>query len=322
MDAWLCVMFSVTLLIRLALLCFGVYQDQNLRWVHCGKLLFLGSDLLSALLLFRLLVLHDSARSLASVHCSMWLFNPLTMAVSTCGNAESLLAVLIYPVTYALPVALSLVGAPSHGRGLIQNLVRCFSRDLLLFAAVSGAVFFSLTFYCMYGWDFLQESSLFHLTHRDIHHNFSPYFSMLYVTAEHHWSSVLVLVCFLLQLLLLLLSSLAFCCSIHTAVFVRFNKVCTSQMPFSRSYFLWYLCLLMLVLSRLTLSLRRGLGLLLWFVGQELWLSHAYYLEFEGCNSFALIWIAGLLFLLINSLILGQIISHYRPAEAQLKKTD
>ncbi|XP_026097429.1 GPI mannosyltransferase 1 isoform X1 [Carassius auratus] len=319
---------------------------------HCGKLLFVGCDLLSALLLFRLLVLRGSSRSSARVYCGLWLFNPLTIGVSTRGNAESLLAVLvlssllclesrrrtsaallfglsvhmkIYPVTYALPIALSLTGAPSRGRGLIQNLLRCFNRDLLQFAAVSGSVFLALNliFYSMYGWEFLQESYLFHLTRRDIRHNFSPYFYMLYVTAEHRWSGVLSLVCFLPQLLLLLLSSLAFrsdlpfCCFIHTAVFVSFNKVCTSQ------YFLWYLCLLPLVVSRLTLGWRRGLGLLLlWFVGQALWLSPAYYLEFEGWNTFALIWIAGLLFLLINSLILGQIISHYRPADAQLKKTD
>ncbi|KAF4095481.1 GPI mannosyltransferase 1 [Onychostoma macrolepis] len=398
MDARLCVLLSAALLVRLALLCFGVYQDQNLQLKYtdvdyhvftdasrfiiqgrspydrstfrytpllalvlapgvllssvCGKLLFVGCDLLSALLLFQLLVLRGSARSSATLLCGLWLFNPLTVAVSTRGNAESLLAVLvlstllclesrrrtsaallfglavhmkIYPVTYALPVALSLSGAPSRGRGLVQNLLRCVSGDLLLFAAVSGAVFFglNLTFYCMYGWDFLQESYLYHLTRRDIRHNFSPYFYLLYVTAEHRWSGVLALVCFLPQMLLLSLASLAFrsdlpfCCFIHTAVFVSFNKVCTSQ------YFLWYLCLLPLVLPRLTLSWRRGLGLLLlWFVGQALWLSPAYYLEFEGWNTFTLIWIAGLLFLLINSLILGQIISHYRPAEAQLKKTD
>ncbi|KAI2648720.1 GPI mannosyltransferase 1 [Labeo rohita] len=345
---------------------------------HFGKLLFVGCDLLSALLLFRLLVLRGASRSSACLCCGLWLFNPLPIGVSTRGNAESLLAVLvlstllclerrrrtsaallfglsvhtkIYPVTYALPVALSLAGAPSRGRGPIRNLFRCFNKDLLLFAAVSGSVFFSLnaTFYCIYGWDFLQESYLYHLTRRDIRHNFSPYFYMLYVTAEHRWSGALALVCFLPQLLLLSLSSLAFrsdlpfCCFVHTAVFVSFNKVCTSQVRarltafcrrflrsllmvcfcFSLQYFLWYLCLLPLVLPRLTLSLRRGLGLLLlWFVGQALWLSPAYYLEFEGWNSFALIWVAGLLFLLINSLILGQIISHYRPAEAQQKKTD
>ncbi|XP_073687011.1 GPI mannosyltransferase 1 [Garra rufa] len=398
MDSRLCVMFIIALLIRLVLLCFGVYQDQNLQLkytdvdyhvftdasrfitqgqspynrstfrytpllaliltpnvllsAHFGKLLFVSCDLLSALLVFRLLVLRGASRSSACVYCGLWLFNPLPIGVSTRGNAESLLAVLvlstllclesrrrtsaaflfglsvhmkIYPVTYALPIALSLSGAPARGPGLIRNLIRCFNKDLLLFAAVSGSVFFGLNaiFYCIYGWDFLQESYLYHLTRRDIRHNFSPYFYMLYLTAEQRWSGVLGLVCFLPQLLLLCLSSLAFrsdlpfCCFVHTAVFVGFNKVCTSQ------YFLWYLCLLPLVLPRLTLSLRRGLGLLLlWFVGQALWLSPAYYLEFEGWNGFAVVWIAGLLFLLINSLILGQIISHYRPAEAQQKKTD
>ncbi len=144
----------------------------------CGKLLFVGCDLLSALLLFWLLILRGSARSSARLLCGLWLFNPLTVAVSTRGNAESLLAVLvlstllclesrrrtsaallfglavhmkIYPVTYALPVALSLCGAPSRGRGPVQNLLRCVSGDLLRFTAVSGALFLglNLTFYSM-----------------------------------------------------------------------------------------------------------------------------------------------------------------------------
>lgn len=403
-------MFSAAVLIRLVLLCVGVYQDQNLQLkytdvdyhvftdasrfitqgespyrrstfrytpvlalmltpnvlltAHFGKLLFCGCDLLSGWLLLRLLALRGTPRGSALVCCGLWLLNPLPAGVSTRGNAESVLAALvlstllclesrrhtaaallfglsvhmkIYPLTYALPIALSLAEGPSRERALLPNLLRLFNRDLLLFAAVSGSVFMALngTFYCIYGWDFLHESYLYHVTRRDIRHNFSPYFYMLYLTAEGSeagignwtgigsWTGSLALVLFVPQLLLVLLSSLAFrsdrpfCCFLHTAVFVSFNKVCTSQ------YFLWYLCLLPLVLPRLTLSWTRGLALsLLWVVGQALWLSPAYCLEFEGRNSFTLVWMAGLLFLLINSFILGQIICHYRPVEAQREKAD
>ncbi|KAA0705145.1 GPI mannosyltransferase 1 [Triplophysa tibetana] len=396
MDVPGCAMFSAAVLIRLMLLCFGVYQDQNLQVKYTdvdyhvftdaakfitqghspynrstfrytpllaliltpnilvtsyfGKLLFVGCDVLCGPLIFRLSSLRGVSRSSAWVYCGLWLFNPLPIGVSTRGNAESLLAVLvlstllcleckrlrsaallfglsvhmkIYPVTYALPIALCLWKPASRRRGVTRNFLACFSGDLLQFAAVSGSLFFALsvTFYNIYGWDYVHESYLYHVTRRDTRHNFSPYFYMLYVTSERSWSGGLALLCFLPQLLLLLVSSLMFhsdlpfCCFLHTAVFVSFNKVCTSQ------YFLWYLCLLPLVLPRLTFSVRRGVGLLLlWFVGQALWLAPAYYLEFEGWNAFALIWIAGLMFLLINSLILAQIVSHYRPVEVQQKK--
>uniref|UniRef100_A0A183CNY7 GPI alpha-1,4-mannosyltransferase I, catalytic subunit n=1 Tax=Globodera pallida TaxID=36090 RepID=A0A183CNY7_GLOPA len=150
--------------------------------------------------------------------------------------------------------------------------------------ALSVAAFFAL-----YGQPFVHAAFVYHLSRADIQHNFSPYFLPLYFAFALRYSE-----------------DLPFCWFLTTFAFVSFNKVCTSQ------YFVWYLCFLPLLFTRLTFRWQHAAKLLvLWLLGQAFWLFPAYLLEFRGMPTFTWTWLASLTFLGINIFLIIQFVQHY-----------
>lgn len=309
-----------------------------------GKLLFVLGDLTSGWLLYKILSLQQLPEKVKLAGCIAWLLNPLTAVVSSRGNVESLLSTLVLATIYCimqkrLTIAAAFFGLAVHMK--IFPAIYTLSFLLLLdenysgkrpsswwknllngarvkFALISGAVFFAVSWLCyfQYGHEFIYNAYLYHVTRRDTRHNFSIYFYMLYLIQDSWHSSLLGLLTFVPQVLIVFFSSLylhrdiSLCCFVQTFAFVTYNKVCTSQ------YFLWYLSLLPLILVRTRMTLKELCTVVcLWFLGQGAWLAPAYLLEFEGYNTFLLIWFASIAFFSINLYILSHILycHGYRP---------
>lgn len=223
----------------------------------------------------------------------------------------------IYPIIYSLSIFLFLGGNYNQCQDLISFsecssffkkfdnniIVKLFSKERLKFFLSSAGVFCAL-FSCMhflYGFEFVEHTYLYHIFRKDIKHNFSVYFYMLYLNRNQFFNFV----CFINQSAILIVISfmmyedLAFCFFLLTQTFVTFNKICTSQ------YFLWYISLLPLLVPGFAhLKVKQiVLPITIWFSGQGLWLFCAYLLEFRGVNTFLFIWSFGILFFLINVLI-------------------
>ncbi|PIN19262.1 hypothetical protein CDL12_08060 [Handroanthus impetiginosus] len=125
----------------------------------------------------------------------------------------------------------------------------------VMLGIISGSTFFSLTGFCfyLYGWDFLNEALLYHLT---------------------------------LQLVLIypFAFDLPFCLLLQTLTFVAFNEVVTAQ------YFVWFFCLLPLMLpwSSMKLKWKDVASIFLWIGAQTHWLMWASLL-FMAANTFVIV---------------------------------
>ncbi|CAG7838153.1 unnamed protein product [Allacma fusca] len=303
-----------------------------------GKIVFLLFDLLTSYLIY-LIVRHETRPSdIWSVSCSyLWIYNPLPIVICTRGSSESIILCIVLAVLYffhveayvltglfygfsvhfkpytlphILPLYLSLGPAQSSWKSIFY--LTSSRLKLILGSAVGFALPTAICYY-FYGQEFLQETYFYHATRKDIKHNFSLYFYLLYLNSENN-SLFLKLVSFLPQIVLLSTVAIlfpskkhaSFCIFVQTYCFVIFNKVCTSQ------YFLWYLSILPVLIPKLKIKwTHAAILLVVWYFAQFAWLLPAYYLEFEGRNTFMYVWLESIAFFCANIGILVQIIKSY-----------
>ena len=145
-----------------------------------GKVVFIVCDVLTGYFLYSILKKRSCSETMASVCASFWLLNPLPATVSSRGNAESIVAILvlgtlyyilkqgmlnlciagllyglsvhlkIYPITYALPIYLMLdsnysgmkSGRTLYGFDILPNRYR------IVFILCAGISSISLTALC------------------------------------------------------------------------------------------------------------------------------------------------------------------------------
>ncbi|XP_018048028.1 PREDICTED: GPI mannosyltransferase 1-like isoform X1 [Atta colombica] len=299
-----------------------------------GKILFSVVDILIAILIKNIVTRQRCNETMKHYCALLWLYNPLTLVISTRGNADSLAVLLVaftldllqrdkivlagllhgisvhfrlYPLMFSLPMFLSLC----KGNRFLPN----GDQWKLVLSCVFSIVTLTVTGYYLYGFKFLYESFIYHLVRKDAKHNFSVYFYMFYLSANQPQDIIQKILTFLPQLLLLLISSyyyskkskLPFAMFVQAMIAVIYNPVITSQ------YFFWFLSLLPLCLPNIEMNLRRGICLACsWILSQTIWLLTAYLLEFQSFNSFFFLWISGLLFFAINVKVLTDIIYHYK----------
>ncbi|KIW98826.1 uncharacterized protein Z519_00489 [Cladophialophora bantiana CBS 173.52] len=233
----------------------------------------------------------------------------------------------IYPFIYGASMlwALETPSSKPSAATMLQVALQFINRSRFLLLLTSISTFAALNFlmYNTYGFPFLQHTFFHHLTRIDHRHNFSPYNTLLYLSsaqaanptyANLRSSISFESLAFIPQLLLstilipigLAKRDLPTTMLAQTLAFVTFNKVCTSQ------YFLWYLVFLPLYLPNSPLLARPSLGvtaLVLWVLGQAVWLQQGYQLEFLGKSTFVPgLFAASLAFFAINCWILGIVV--------------
>ncbi|XP_050358083.1 GPI mannosyltransferase 1 [Nymphalis io] len=278
-----------------------------------GKKLFCIFDILIAvalkLLVERQLRGKKNAAKIANYSALFWIYNPMSIAISTRGNADSvpclfvILSILflqtdvvrglrkcvlsgiflgvsihlrLYPLALSFPMYLSL-GEYKINRSTpmlpgIVSLMPNMKQIILTLSCVATLSLLTLAMYASYGYEFLFETYIYHLFRKDTKHNFSVLFYYSYLTMDHLSFDVVKTILQIFEAIILFVISLAFGTKSETLPFALFCQpfiLVTYNSVMTSQYFIWFLSLLPLVVHNFKMKPAKAFLLFILWVSAQ-----------------------------------------------------
>jgi GPI mannosyltransferase 1 subunit M len=187
---------------------------NNLVHPLAAKLVFCVLDVLMGMFMWSLVESQNRSRKYTMLYVAFWIYNPVTVGMSTRGSNDNIIATLvfgslyfllrkqyvlaglvyglsvhfkIYPIIYSIPFYLFIdcdrQAIYARKKPILSIIfTNFFTKNRLTFTLVSSLTFASLTyiFYLKYGYEFLYEGYLYHFIRKDNRHNYSVYWYMIY----------------------------------------------------------------------------------------------------------------------------------------------
>lgn len=203
---------------------------NNIIHPLAGKIVFCILDVLMGVFMWSLIESQNRNRKYTMLYVAFWIYNPVTVGMSTRGSNDNIIALLvfaslyfllkksyvtaglvyglsvhfkIYPIIYCIPFYFFIDcdrKAIIEGKKSICSLIfsKLFTKNRVVFTLVSASTFISLTgfFYYVYDYEFIYEAYLYHFIRKDNRHNYSVYFYMIYQMYDLQSSKLMAIMTF------------------------------------------------------------------------------------------------------------------------------
>lgn len=241
----------------------------------------------------------NEASNVASYCSFFWIYNPMSIGISTRGNADSVTSFFVilsllflqtdlvlglwkyvwsgillgisihlrlYPLAFSYPMYLSLGKYKITRRTRLAegflSLLPNIEQILLSTSCILTLIFLTYGMYAIYGYEFLFETYIYHLFRKDTRHNFSLLFYYSYLIMDNTTVDVVKLIAHTCEFSILFAISLTFGREPQTLPFALFSQavvLVAFNSVMTSQYFIWFMSLLPLVIHSFAMEGRQGI---------------------------------------------------------------